>query len=72
MFDQTNTRAFTHASYTVDLSGLIAHSADTFSAYARRVLGALSAGSSVLPRSRIGPCGRSHVDYHVPDSVRIR
>lgn len=72
MFDQTTTRAFTRASYTLDLPGLSAHAFDTLAAYARRAVSALSAHGPELPRNRVGPCGRNHAEYHVPDSIRVR
>lgn len=68
---ESSTSAYARASYTVDLTGLAVHARDTVAVYARRTTAALSLRIE-LPRSRVGPTGRHHAEYHVPDSVRVR
>lgn len=69
---ESNTGTFECQNYTIDLTGLIAHTRDTLGAYASRITSAIRAPRVELPRSRVGPTGRHYADYHVPDSVRVR
>lgn len=69
---ESSTSAYARASYTIDLAGLAVHTRDTVIAYARRSSTTLTSLRIELPRSRVGPGGRHHADYHVPDSARVR
>jgi hypothetical protein len=67
----STTSTIARTDYSLDLSGLIAHAADTLAAYAARIRLA-PRPSAELPRSRVGPLVRSAAGHHVPDSVRVR
>lgn len=71
MFEST-TGAFERQYYTIDLTGLAAHARDTFAAYMARFPVQLRDPRVKRGESDVGPAGRHHADYHVPDSVRVR
>jgi len=77
---ESTTRAYTRETYTIDLSGLIAHTRDTLSLHvgsaliraAAKVRPAMRNALIGLPDARIGPAVRSHERHGIPDSVRVR
>lgn len=77
---ESTTRAYTRESYTIDLSGLIAHTRDTLSLYLGSALNRATARArpamrdmlNDLPDARTGPALRSHERHGIPDSVRVR
>jgi ribosome-binding factor A len=69
---ETTSRAYVRASYTIDLSGLLAHARDTLVAYTRRATAASRDAYAQRLRSRVVPTLRQHADQGVRDITRIR
>lgn len=77
---ESTTRAYSRESYTIDLSGLIAHTRDTFSLYVSSALDRVTAKArpamrdmlNDLPDARTGPALLSHERHGIPDNIRVR
>lgn len=77
---ESTTRAYARQTYTIDLSGLLAHARDTFRLHAAPALSrtaegarsAVRAAVGAVSQARTGPPGSGHERHGIPDSVRIR
>jgi len=71
MYD-SNARALTRATYSLDTAGVLAHLRDTARASAVRVYARLGGDAPALPRARVGPA-RGVVERHnITDAWRLR